>query len=273
MPAPRDSPPPDLAERWGPSHQWRSPPRQRKRFPVAKVLLLALLAFELLSSRSGGVSPVGWIVRLLLPWTLGFGVLLAAVRVWHAAQPSRTPDTYERVAPVEQRTLGERVRARSAHDLPALASEAGGQHLHLLIGLQDLSQARKRWGENAADGFLSLFQTKVILNGIADPKTLEAISLCLGEYDRQTVSQTLGRSEADVRFTRRREHPSSDSYQTQRQRVLTPGNIASLPDGQALHLHGTSWQLIRTTPWYQTRPWVQIATRQTQFQPSAPCAY
>ncbi|MCA1656898.1 MAG: TraM recognition domain-containing protein, partial [Actinobacteria bacterium] len=41
------------------------------------------------------------------------------------------------------------------HDLPALVSEAGGQGLHVLACLQDLSQARTRWGDAAAEGFLS----------------------------------------------------------------------------------------------------------------------
>jgi hypothetical protein len=56
------------------------------------------------------------------------------------------------------------------HDLPALVSEAGGQGLHVLACLQDLSQARARWGDQAADGFLSLFQTKLILPGVCDPE-------------------------------------------------------------------------------------------------------
>lgn len=62
----------------------------------------------------------------------------------------------------------------------ALGSQAGGQSLQVVIGLQDLSQARSRWGRDAADGFMSLFQTKVILSGIADSATLESISLALG---------------------------------------------------------------------------------------------
>jgi type IV secretion system protein VirD4 len=53
------------------------------------------------------------------------------------------------------------------HDLPTLVSEAGGQGLHVMACLQDLSQARQRWGESSADGFLSLFQTKLIFTGIA----------------------------------------------------------------------------------------------------------
>ena len=43
--------------------------------------------------------------------------------------------------------------------LPHLAAEGGGQGVVTLACLQDLSQARVRWGE-AADGFFSLFSTK-----------------------------------------------------------------------------------------------------------------
>lgn len=147
------------------------------------------------------------------------------------------------------------------HDLPSLVSEAGGQGLHVMICLQDLSQARRRWGDAAADGFLSLFQTKVILSGIADPKTLEAISLCLGEYDRQLVNHTLGRSDPDTWFFEKAHSTDSDSvaYHTARQRTLPPGEIACLPPGRALHLQGTRWGLIRSTPWYRTLPWKGIA--------------
>ncbi len=60
-------------------------------------------------------------------------------------------------------------------DLPAMVSEGGGQGLLVLACLQDLSQARNRWG-TAADGFLSLFGTTVVLPGIADTRTLRDIS-------------------------------------------------------------------------------------------------
>ncbi len=59
-------------------------------------------------------------------------------------------------------------------DLPAMVSEGAGQGLLVLACLQDLSQARGRWGP-AADGFLSLFGTTVVLPGIADTATLRDI--------------------------------------------------------------------------------------------------
>ncbi len=177
------------------------------------------------------------------------------------ATVSEAPDGSGRSRAPVYMCLDEVANMAPIHDLPSLVSEAGGQGLHVMVCLQDLSQARRRWGDAAADGFLSLFQTKVILNGIADPKTLEAISLCLGEYDRQLVSHTLGRSDPDAWFFEKAHSTDTDSvaYHTARQRTLPPGEIARLPPGRALHLQGTRWGLIRSTPWYRTLPWKRIA--------------
>ena len=58
--------------------------------------------------------------------------------------------------------------------LASIVSEGGGQGVVTLACLQDLSQARSRWGASA-DGFLSLFPTTVVLPGIADRATLEML--------------------------------------------------------------------------------------------------
>ncbi len=63
--------------------------------------------------------------------------------------------------------------------LASVVSEGGGQGVITLACLQDLSQARSRWGANA-DGFLSLFPTTVILPGIADRTTLELVQRLAG---------------------------------------------------------------------------------------------
>lgn len=76
-------------------------------------------------------------------------------------------------------------------DLPAMVSEGAGQGLLVLACLQDLSQARARWGQ-AADGFLSLFGTTVVLPGIADTTTLRDLSALAG--DRDVSSTTISRS-------------------------------------------------------------------------------
>ena len=132
-------------------------------------------------------------------------------------------------------------------ELPQIASEGGGQGLDLLAALQDLSQARARWGQ-AADGFLTLFATKLILPGIADTRTLEAISTALGEYDRKLVS-TSTIPTGDLFSTRSR------TVSTQRTRVLSPGEIANIPAGHALHLDGLRWELLTITPAHSAEPW------------------
>ncbi len=129
-------------------------------------------------------------------------------------------------------------------ELPQIASEGGGQGLLLLAVLQDLSQARARWG-TIADGFLTLFGTKLILPGVADPRTLETISTALGEYDRRVVTE----SHANVPGRWRTQRSTSQS--TQRTRVLSPGEVANIPAGHALHLDGVRWKLVTLTPFHQ----------------------
>jgi type IV secretory pathway TraG/TraD family ATPase VirD4 len=93
--------------------------------------------------------------------------------------------------------------------LPAIAAEGGGQGLVTLACLQDLSQARVRWGA-AAEGFFSLFSCKVIFPGTGDQRTLElsdaadtvdALGPCHSASRRRRVSQT------DTCTTQRDRHP------------------------------------------------------------------
>lgn len=84
-----------------------------------------------------------------------------------------------------------------------------------LPGPQPLGRRRSR-------RFLSLSQTKLVLSGIADSRTLEAISLALGEYDRRLVSRTLSQSEPAVFFATQTDSEGI-AYSTHRQRVLSLG--------------------------------------------------
>ncbi len=79
-------------------------------------------------------------------------------------------------------------------DLPAMVSEGGGQGVITLACFQDLSQARQRW-PGRADGFASLFGTTVVLPGIGDVATLDALSTLAGDEELvvRTVSAGRGR--------------------------------------------------------------------------------
>jgi type IV secretory pathway TraG/TraD family ATPase VirD4 len=149
-------------------------------------------------------------------------------------------------------------------ELPQIASEGGGQGLVLLAALQDLSQARTRWGE-AAEGFLTLFGTKLILPGIADTRTLESTSVALGESDRKLVATTrpdLGLIGALFSGPQSPPPSRTRTVSTQRTRVLSPGEIAGIPGGRALHLDGTEWELLTQTPAHTSEPWKTILATQ-----------
>jgi type IV secretion system protein VirD4 len=133
--------------------------------------------------------------------------------------------------------------------LPEIVSEGGGQGLITLACLQDLAQARVRWGQ-AAEGFLSLFGTKLILPGIGDMRTLQAVSALAGEYDRvyRTGSETHGGLFTPKTYT--------TSWNMHRQAVLPPDAVAHGWPEHALAILGPnppSW--VHLTPWW-TEPWL-----------------
>jgi type IV secretory pathway TraG/TraD family ATPase VirD4 len=166
-------------------------------------------------------------------------------------------------------------------DLPSMVSEGGGQGLLTLACLQDLSQAKARWGR-AADGFFSLFGTKVLLPGIGDIGTLE------------TVSRLAGQSEVVVRSVNSSawwsRHPSSNTtYSSRRQARLPVDQVHSLPAGSALVVAGAHPPaLVALTRWWDYPPFREAALArplaswgpspppglsgpQTPSQPPSPC--
>jgi type IV secretion system protein VirD4 len=153
-------------------------------------------------------------------------------------------------------------------ELPSIVSEGGGQGLIVLACLQDLSQARDRWGERA-EGFLSLFGSKVILRGLGDIRTLQAISTLAGEHEVEKIQETRpGRSSWFGNSTKR-----SKTYLKQREPRLPVDIIASGEKGKAvLFQTGRSWTWIRLTRWYNSLPWMSVvaAARRVQAQPSQP---
>jgi type IV secretory pathway TraG/TraD family ATPase VirD4 len=78
-------------------------------------------------------------------------------------------------------------------ELPSMISEGGGQGLVTLACLQDLSQARHRWPDHA-DGFPSLFGSTVVLPGIGDVRTLQALSTLAGDEEVPIRTVSVGRN-------------------------------------------------------------------------------
>lgn len=147
--------------------------------------------------------------------------------------------------------------------LPSTVSEAGGQGLQILACLQDLSQARVRWG-SAADGFLSLFGTKVVLPGIGDRSTLEALSILVGDWDRPYSSNTVSAGRTTTKRPVRSTSVSTSegwTYTTQREAQLSPSEIANIPAGSALLVQAGRWAQIALTPYHAAQPWLAVLAK------------
>jgi type IV secretion system protein VirD4 len=156
-----------------------------------------------------------------------------------------------RTSPPTLLALDEVANIAPIPDLPAMVSEGAGQGLLVLACLQDLSQARGRWG-SAADGFLSLFGTTVVLRGIGDTTTLRDISALAGERDvaATTLSRTVGRWG--------RIRPSTSVGST-RQARLPVDAVAHGTPGHALVL-GPHKEVeeVSLTPSHEHSPWREL---------------
>ncbi len=153
-------------------------------------------------------------------------------------------------------------------DLPAMVSEGGSQGVATLACLQDLSQARGRWG-TAAEGFLSLFGTTVVLPGIGDVRTLEALSALAGEEEVSTRSRTtpvvpggggVARAVVDrvLRGGGRRgpDPVPSVTTSTVLRKRLPVDVVARGQSGMALVVNEKNtmgW--VELTPWFDNEPW------------------
>ncbi len=129
-------------------------------------------------------------------------------------------------------------------DLPALVSEGGSQGVLTLACLQDLSQARVRWGP-AADGFLSLFGTKIVLPGIGDLSTLDLVSRLGGEID------VPARSVSRAPWWTAQGGAESVTWSRHRQRRLPIEAVSQQRPGTAILLAGAQPpQQVMLRPWW-----------------------
>ena len=139
-------------------------------------------------------------------------------------------------------------------DVAALVSEGAGQGLLVLACLQDLSQARSRWG-SAADGFFSLFGTSVVLPGIADAPTLRILSALGG--DHEVASTTISRTVSD----RGRLRPSSSVGTVRIPRFPVDAISRGVPGCALVVSPQSTLSHVSLTPAHACRPWRDLLPR------------
>jgi len=152
--------------------------------------------------------------------------------------------------------LDELANIAPLHDLPSLVAEGGSQGVLTLACLQDLAQARARW-DREADGFLSLFGTKLVFPGIGDTRTLEAVSLLAGEHEVPTVSLSDGPRRRGLSAFRRN---TTRTVSMRKERILPVDAIAQGKTGLVLGIEGAEPGFLQTTPWFSSSPWREAVT-------------
>jgi type IV secretory pathway TraG/TraD family ATPase VirD4 len=140
--------------------------------------------------------------------------------------------------------------------LPALAAEGGGQGLVTLACLQDLSQARARWGA-LAEGFFSIFNSKLVFGGIGDARTLQLISALAGETPVPLQSITHGNPLASL-ITGQVSLPRTTTSFTWRPRMPVDV-VARGHAGQALRIASSELAWVYVRPWFQHQLWSAVA--------------
>jgi type IV secretory pathway TraG/TraD family ATPase VirD4 len=160
-------------------------------------------------------------------------------------------------------------------DLPAMISEGGGQGLTTMACLQDLSQARNRWPSHA-EGFPSLFGTTVVLPGIGDVRTLEALSVLAGEEEIVTRTLSAGQMSSDrplVDLLSGGRPQRGESVSTQWRRRLPVDLITRGSSGHALAFderNRPAW--IPLTPYWSSEPWRSLRAIELDGGGAAPAA-
>ena len=188
------------------------------------------------------------------------------------ADPRRRPRAAGRCRPggLRPRRGGQH---RPLPSFPALAAEGGGQGLVTLACLQDLSQARVRWGE-AAEGFFTLFGTKVILPGVADHRTLQLISALAGE--ERVIVPSVTRSNFWVDLVSG-STPTSTRSKTITWRARLPVDaVARGRPGHGLLIESSEISYLRLLPWWEHPIWSKFggnapqASFWSEMQPLSP---
>ncbi len=186
------------------------------------------------------------------------GLLEDVRRAAYARHASAVDGPTAAVRPPLLLALDEVANIAPLPDLPAMVSEGGGQGVITLACLQDLSQARQRW-PGRAEGFASLFGTTVVLPGIGDVATLEALSTLAGEEELIVRTLSAGRAVSDRPFTDvltgGRPH-RGESVTTQWRRRLPPDVITRGVAGHLLAFderNQPGW--VPLAPSYATEPW------------------
>ena len=117
--------------------------------------------------------------------------------------------------------------------LPRLLSEGIQQGIVPVLGVQDMSQARARWGEHETATMWSTPALRLVLAGVADPYTAQLVSEACGEQLvwRAQIGENTSTAHQTEHYGRTFTGGDSHSYVQQRERAIHPADLRAMPAG------------------------------------------
>src|SRR6266545_2863223 len=168
----------------------------------------------------------------------------------------RATETGKPVDPPLLLVLDECANIAPLRELTTLASTGAGQGIQLVSVFQDMAQITAVYGRDDAPTIVSNHRAKVILSGIADPRTLDYLAGLLGEEQVQQVASTKG---ADGR----RSTTESFTYRT-----LAPAHtLREMKPGHGVLVYGhLPPAKIAMRPWFKDPRLRRAANSGEQFE-------
>jgi type IV secretion system protein VirD4 len=144
-----------------------------------------------------------------------------------AAAYERSAESGKPLDPPLLLVLDECANIAPLRDLTTLASTGAGQGIQLVSVFQDMAQINAVYGRDGAPTIVSNHRAKVVLSGIADPRTLDYVAGLLGDEEVRQVASTKGAEG-------RRSTTESVAYRT-----LAPAHVLrEMRPGQGLLVYG-----------------------------------
>lgn len=164
---------------------------------------------------------------------------------------ARTTETGQPLDPPLLLVLDECANIAPLRELATLASTGAGQGIQLVSVFQDMAQIAAVYGRDRAPTIVSNHRARVILSGIADPRTLDYLGRLLGDEEIRHVSETSG---AEGR------HSTTESVAY---RNLAPANVLrEMRPNQGVLVYGNlAPARIELRPWFRDRRLRRVVRR------------
>jgi type IV secretory pathway TraG/TraD family ATPase VirD4 len=115
--------------------------------------------------------------------------------------------------------------------------------MQLVLALQSLAQAQRRWGDRGAGTLLDNMPAEILLGGLTDTAALKRYAVLVGEVE-------LARASTSYDSPTGRATTASEQW-TDRP-VMRADEARQLPDGHGLLIYrNLAAVMLRLTPWYQ----------------------